>query len=212
MILNIIRKLIYKYPQSFKYHYYRRLNRLKFKLSGIKFGNNIQLYNKIHLKISPTAIFVIGDNFTFSSGNAYNPICRNIEGCIYVSKGACLIIGNNVGISSACIWVNKSITIGDNVKIGGDCIIMDTDAHNLNYNIRNSNELNENGELIDAITAKNAPIIIEDDVLIGARCILLKGITIGARSVIGAGSVVTSSIPSNTIAAGNPCRIIRKIE
>ena len=50
-----------------------------------------------------------------------------------------------------------------------------------------------------------------DDVWIGARCIILKGVTIGERSVIGAGSVVVSDIPADCIAAGNPCKVIRSI-
>lgn len=58
---------------------------------------------------------------------------------------------------------------------------------------------------------QSASVTIEDDVWIGANCIILKDVTIGARSVIGAGSVVTKSIPADCIAAGNPCRVIRKI-
>ena len=59
---------------------------------------------------------------------------------------------------------------------------------------------------------QSAPVTIEDDVWIGTNCIILKGVTIGARSVIGAGSVVTKNIPADCIAAGNPCRVIGKIE
>ncbi len=57
----------------------------------------------------------------------------------------------------------------------------------------------------------SAPIFIEDDVWIGAHSIILKGVTIGARSIIGAGSVVTKSIPADCVAAGNPCKVIRKL-
>lgn len=58
---------------------------------------------------------------------------------------------------------------------------------------------------------KSAPITIEDDVWIGAFTTILKGVHIGARSIIGANSVVTKDIPADCIAAGNPCRIIRTI-
>ena len=58
---------------------------------------------------------------------------------------------------------------------------------------------------------QTAPVTIEDDVWIGANCQILKGVTIGVRSVIGAGSVVTKSIPADCIAAGNPCKVIRRI-
>ena len=56
------------------------------------------------------------------------------------------------------------------------------------------------------------PIVIEDDVMIGTRCIILKGVTIGARSVIAAGSIVTKSIPADCIAGGNPAKVIKTLE
>ena len=55
----------------------------------------------------------------------------------------------------------------------------------------------------------SSPIVIEDDVFIGVNCIILKGVTIGARSIIAAGSVVTKSIPADCIAGGNPAKVIR---
>ena len=59
---------------------------------------------------------------------------------------------------------------------------------------------------------KSAPIVIEDDVWVGAHSIILKGVTIGARSIIGAGSVVTKNIPPDCVAAGNPCRVIKSLK
>lgn len=91
-----------------------------------------------------------------------------------------VIIGNDTGISSSCIWCINSIKIGNHVNIGANCVILDNDAHSLNYLDRRNPSIEE---------AKNAPIIIEDDVLIGTGTIVLKGVTIGARSIIGAGSV-----------------------
>ena len=58
---------------------------------------------------------------------------------------------------------------------------------------------------------RTRPNAYEDDVMIGARCIILKGVVIGARSVIGAGAVVTRSIPADCIACGNPAKIIKRI-
>lgn len=82
---------------------------------------------------------------------------------------------------------------------------------NLDWKIRCSEETNEYGESVDMVTAASAPIVIEDNVLVGARCIILKGVTIGARSIIGSGSIVTKDIPSDCIAAGNPCKVIKSI-
>ena len=89
------------------------------------------------------SIIEIGDDFVFLSGRLYNPLCRNIKGCIYAPQGFKIIIGDWVGISSACIWTKTNITIGNNVKIGGDCILLDTDAHSLDYQIGASKEINE---------------------------------------------------------------------
>lgn len=144
----------------------------------------------------------IGDNFYLSSGNGVNPIASNLQADVYVEPGATLTIGNNVGMSSTRLWIHESARIGNNVKIGGCVLITDTDAHPMDYMIRRcSNE-----------GTKSAPVVIEDDVWIGAHCIILKGVTIGARSVIGVGSVVTKSIPVDCVAAGNPCRVIKNLK
>ena len=104
-------------------------------------------------------------------------------------------------MSTTRLWIHKSARIGNNVKIGGCVLITDTDAHPMDYVARRSS--NEG--------TKSAPVVIEDDVWVGAHCIILKGVTIGARSIIGAGSVVTKSIPADCVAAGNPCRVIKII-
>lgn len=197
-------------PFRIRRAWYMRYNRLMFWLNDVKVGKRMIVHNNIYLKHSWGSRIEIGDDFKFTSGEAINPLCRNIRGCILAEKGAEIVIGNKVGISSACIWAKTSIRIGNNVLIGGDCILLDSDCHNLDYRVRAARKKNAEGESIDGLTAKSKPIVIEDDVLIGTRCIVLKGVTIGARSVIGSGSVVTKSIPADCIAAGNPCRVIRE--
>ena len=118
-----------------------------------------------------------------------------------MEPGASLSIGNDVGMSSTRMWIHDSVTIGNHVKIGACVLITDTDAHPLDYMARRSSN--------DG--TKSAPIVIEDDVWVGAHTIILKGVSIGARSVIGAGSVVTRSIPADCVAAGNPCRVIKML-
>ena len=189
--------------------FYRHFNRLYFRLKGIEFGKNMLAYNKVYLTGYKQGKITIGDGFHLTSGDGINPICRNIRACIHRgSPQATIIIGNNVGMSSPCIWINERLTIGDHVKIGGNCVILDTDTHQIDY-------LARRGEKADSeditTTIQSAPITIEDDVWVGTNCIILKGVTIGARTVIGAGSVVTKSIPADSIAAGNPCKVIRKI-
>lgn len=186
-------------------------NKIYFFLNNIKYGKNFRVFNHLYLKIHVGALVQIGNNCTIMSGAGLNPLSRNIKTCIYVGKKATLKLCNDVGISSSTLWVKESVSIGNSVAIGADCIIMDTDAHNLDWKIRCSEETNEYGESVDMVTAASAPIVIEDNVLVGARCIILKGVTIGARSIIGSGSIVTKDIPSDCIAAGNPCKVIKSI-
>lgn len=170
----------------------------------------MQAYNKVYITGYKTGKITIGDDFHFTSGDGINPICRNIRGCIHRgSPMAVISIGDHVGMSSPCIWINECLTIGNNVNIGGNCMILDTDVHQLDYLVRRGDK----DANLDAptTTVQCAPVTIEDDVWIGANCQILKGVTIGTRSVIGAGSVVTKSIPADCIAAGNPCRVIRKM-
>ena len=187
------------FPTTLRIKLYPRINRMILKAHGVVFGKNLQIPGKVSWLIGGK--LKIGDNFYLSSGNSVNPIASNLQADVYVEPGAALTIGNNVGMSSTRLWIHESAKIGNNVKIGGCVLITDTDAHPMDYMARRSS--NEG--------TKSAPVVIEDDVWVGAHCIILKGVTIGARSIIGAGSVVTKSIPADCVAAGNPCRVIKII-
>lgn len=180
-------------------------NRLFLYILGVKCGRNCVIHGYLGLKLASDSIVSIGDNFYLSSGNHINPLARNVQGHICVNKGAKLVIGDNVGMSSPIIWAHKSIVIGNNVMLGANVTIMDSDAHSLIY-------LHRRELSVDKLHKADAEVVIEDDVFIGMNTIILKGITIGARSVIGAGSVVVKSIPAGCIAAGNPARVIKLLE
>lgn len=188
-----------------------KLNRNRLKRRGVELSRNSCFLGRIYLDVSLYAHVQIGDNVVFTNGGGTNPLCGNINGAIKASKNSVLIIGPNTGISSAHIWAKEKIIIGSHVDIGADCIIMDNDCHSLDWSIRQNKDIDVSGEYIDYANSKSAPIIIEDNVLIGARSIILKGVTIGARSIIGAGSVVTRDIPSDCIAAGNPCKVLKSL-
>lgn len=207
----MLRKVFRIYPYLLKL-YFINLNRILFKILGVNFGSNLRVFNKIYLSLGKDAKLKIGNNFTFTSGADINPLCRNVRGHIYITKNGEISIGNNTGISSSCLWAKEKITIGNYVNIGGDCIIMDTDAHNLDWKIRAGLGRDKNNlKIVDGASAIATPVNIEDHAFIGTRSIILKGVTIGARSIIGAGSVVNRSIPPDCIAAGNPCKVIKQI-
>ena len=109
-------------------------------------------------------------------------------------KPALLKIGNNVAIGDRTeIHVGDCIEIGDNTLISWDCCIIDRDYHKFGGN----NEIKR-------------PVKIGNNVWVGCRCLIMKGVTIGDGAVIAAGSVVTKDIPAGSLAGGNPAKIIRE--
>ena len=184
-----------------KKYFWVRFNRFKFNLNSIGFGPGLVVNGHIYLNICKFAKVSIGKNLTINSGLGVNPISRNILAQIAVEDGAHLLIGDNCGFSSVCIWSHVKIKIGDNVQIGADSILIDSDAHSVNY-------LDRREARLDVGNKRSEPISIGDDVLIGARCIILKGVTIGARSVIGAGCVLAKDVPDDSIVYGNPAKVI----
>lgn len=115
---------------------------------------------------------------------------------------ALIRICRGVGISGGSICAAKEVVIGENTLIGADSVICDTDFHGLRPSERRDSV---------AHVRSARPISIGENVFIGTRVIILKGVRVGKNSVIGAGSVVTTDIPENCIAAGNPCKIIREL-
>ena len=123
--------------------------------------------------------------------------------------GKHIFIGDTVIINMNCTFLDDNIIkIGNNVLIAPN-VQLYTATHPINANERFVNDWDERS--VDLFfRTKALPITIEDNVWIGGT-IVLPGITIGRNSVIGAGSVVTKSIPTYSVAVGNPCRVIREL-
>lgn len=156
------------------------------------------------ISVARDGLFVIGQHFHMNNNVRGNPIGRVHKCSFFVDSGAELIIGNNVGMSSTAIVARKSIQIGDHVKIGGGVCIYDTDFHSLD-------PLNRLDKSLDAQNTANLPVIIHDNVFIGAHSTILKGVTIGKNAIVGASSVVTKNIPADEIWAGNPAKFIKRV-
>lgn len=120
-----------------------------------------------------------------------------IEPPFYCDYGTNISVGDKVYFNFNCVVLDvMKVTIGSNVLIGPSVQIY-TAMHPMNWQERASG----------LEFAK--PVTIGSDVWIGGGAIICPGVTIGNRSVIGAGSVVTKDIPDNVFAAGNPCRVIK---
>lgn len=133
---------------------------------------------------------------TYGRNNIFSPY--DFFSYSTISLGDDVFIGNGAKFSSI-----TSIVIGNKVMFGPNVTIMGGD-HNTaqvgEYMFDVEEKLPENDQ----------PVVIEDDVWIGANCLILKGVTIGGGSIIGAGSLVTKSIPPNSVALGRPAKVIKK--
>ncbi len=108
--------------------------------------------------------------------------------------------------------VSTGITIKDNVLISYGCLFIDNNGHSVDASIRR----NDLPTLLldqekDWAVVDRKPIIVSDDVWIGARSIILKGVIIGRGSIIASGSVVTKDVPPGVVVGGNPACIIKKL-
>lgn len=165
------------------------------------FRNNIKIgkhsFIREHAKISGGGYITVGDNtriypysrlecFTNISGETLNP---------------CLQIGDNIimGRNTTILCANK-IVIGSNCMFGSYCFISDE-----NHGMDPSSD-----KRYECQPLQLSNVIIGENCWIGEKVIILPGITIGDNAIVGAGSVVTRDIPPNTIAVGNPARVIKR--
>ncbi len=127
---------------------------------------------------------------------------------VTIDVGYLTELGDSTFINANCTLLDTyPIRIGSRVQIGPNCGFYPV-GHPLEASGRSFRGTDGSKRSI----TRGAPIVIEDDVWIGGHVVVVPGVTIGARSVVGAGSVVTKSLPSDVFAAGNPARVIRQID
>ncbi len=131
-----------------------------------------------------------------------------IDTPFYCDYGKNIFLGDDIIINMNCTFVdNKPIRVGNRVLIASNVQIY-TSAHPVLPQERLVSNWKEKGTTFFRTYARS--VEIKDNVWIGGGCIILAGVTIGENSVIGAGSVVTRSIPANCVAVGNPCKVIKR--
>jgi UDP-2-acetamido-3-amino-2,3-dideoxy-glucuronate N-acetyltransferase len=149
---------------------------------NVKLGKEVKIYDFVNLYSCE-----IGDN-------------TKIGTFVEIQKGA--KIGKNCKISSHT-FICEGVTIEDNVFVG----------HNVTFiNDLYPRATTENGDLQKEEDWVIIPTLVKNGASIGSSATLLCGVTVGERAIVGAGSLVTKDVPARTIVAGNPARILRKIE
>jgi acetyltransferase-like isoleucine patch superfamily enzyme len=177
-------------------------SRIVFAIHGCKVGPGLTVDGHLIIRTAAKGGITIGKGFRVSARRFSNLAGINGPSILYCVGDGRITIGDNSGISGAVLCSRSEIRIGNQVNIGVNVRIFDNDFHSVNAKDRRD-------FAVDKQNCKSKPVVIEDDVLIGADAIILKGVRIGARSIVGAGAVVTlANIPPDSVVAGNPARIV----
>lgn len=204
--MNLLRKMIEKIDIKLCNIY----NRWELKRYNVVYGKNLGIRGKIFISMETLTRknafpkIELGKNIVINSSWRYNLIGEGEKTILRTIDSGVIKIGNNVGMSNVCIVSFSRVEIQDNVTIGGGVKIYDSDFHSLDYNKRVAEP--------SYFGINSKPILIKEGAFIGAGTFILKGVTIGNKSIIGAGSVVTKDVPDCEIWGGNPARFIRKID
>ena len=175
--------------------FWRFVNSFSIRWWGIQTGKKCEFDGKTYFCRIPNTRIVIGSFCKFNSSHSSNLI-GVYSPCMFstIAEGAVIEIGEHCGFSGTVIGAALHVKLGNYVRCGANTLITDSDWH-------------QN----DSRTGADAEVIIEDNVWLGYGVKVLKGVHIGANSLIGACSVVTKDIPANVIAAGNPCKVIKSL-
>ncbi|MCD4729584.1 MAG: acyltransferase [Bacteroidales bacterium] len=155
-------------------------------------GNGLKLPNGQPLIVGNLAL-ELGENVT---------IMRSTLGASTVFDNPVLKVGNNTTLGyGTVISVAQEVSIGNNTLIGPQCLVMDNDDHPINPVERLARM---------PVRKKDVkPVKIGNNVWLGTRAIILRGVIIGDNSIVGANSVVAKNIPPNSIATGFPARVVK---
>lgn len=166
----------------------------------VRKGRNVKFQGKTYLRTYSGGTISIGDNVVFNSISRQNLAGLMGPTIVCAADGAKIEIGDSCGFSATVINSKRQIRIGRYVNIGANTKIFDHDFHSLLWNERRPPENKQN--------VRSRPVVICDDVFIGANVIILKGTKIGARSIVAAGSVVFGlDVPPDSMVKGNPAVI-----
>lgn len=203
-IKNGEKQMVYRLYRSIRSAVDWLYNAVVFRCFGVVMhGKPGHIEGRIVIRTGVKGSIQIKEGAEFRSGPQYNIIGGDTRLCLRTISDGKLTIGKNVGISNSTIVSRSEVIIDDDVMIGGSCKIYDTDFHSIFYNDRiRFPDPNINSKRI----------WLKQGAFVGAHSIILKGVTIGRHSVIGAGSVVTKNVPDGEVWAGNPAKFVKKIE
>lgn len=144
----------------------------------------------------------IGDHCVFRSDKTSNLVGVNRRCIISTTRETAVVkIGDNSRFSGTVIRSAERVEIGRGVLCGANVLILDFDGHGVDPAARHHNP---------RVVSK--PVVIEDNVWLGINTVVLKGVRIGRNAVVGANSLVVKDIPPDTVAGGNPCKVLKHLK
>jgi acetyltransferase-like isoleucine patch superfamily enzyme len=176
-------------------------SRLSLSFQGCPPGKGLRTSGRCHVKARRAGSIRIGHQVSLYACQRSNRVGLNNPVMLHTLGEGRIEIGDHTGGSSVVLSARSEIRIGRQVKMGGNVRIFDHDFHALDPAVRRTPE--------DESQVRTRPVIIGDDVFVGTNAMILKGTTIGARSIIGAGAVVAGlDVPPDSVVVGNPARIV----
>lgn len=169
------------------------------RLRGVKVVGRLDLAGRPIISVARGSQMVLGDGVSLFSAMRSNPLgC--FQPCVLrtLAAGAELRLERGVGLSSTVLCASRSISVGEGTIFGAGVLVIDNDFHQPGDNFFWKTDF----------VAGAQPVLIGRGVFVGARAIILKGVTIGDRAVIGAGAVVVRDVPAGMVTAGNPARVL----
>jgi len=176
-----------------------RLYQYEARLKGVRFEGRASFQGRPIISVAVGSTLVLGSGVTVASSPRSGPLgCFQPSILRTLGAGAQLLLGRNVGLSASVLCAARLIEIGEGTILGAGAMIFDTDFHHPAGECDWDNDFQRGAQ----------PIRIGRGCFIGARALVLKGVTLGDRAVVGAGAVVSHDVPAGQIAVGNPARNI----
>lgn len=176
--------------------WYTRLARWKLGMVGAHIGPGLRVDGPLRLWAVRKGAIRFGAGVKINSRPGSNLVGLTNAMTLQCLENGQIEIGDHVGMSSVVISSRVGVKIGRHVMIGGNVRIFDHDYHALDPVIRRGPE--------QAANIRAKPIVVGDDVFIGTNAMIMKGVSIGPRAIIGAGAVVRSDVAPDVVCAGNP--------
>lgn len=171
---------------------------------GLKIGKGLILYGRPVTHMEKGGEISLGRDCVLCSKSEANFAGVNHPVILALLRpGAKLVIGDDTGISGGSFCAAKSVTIGSHCLIGANVTVTDCDFHAVKPEGRRHNS--------DPSDIGSAPVVIEDNVWLGANVMVLKGVRIGKNTVVAAGSVVTRDLPPDCVAGGVPAKVLKEL-